>query len=171
MKKTSCLAAVLTAFFCGGCWFMQAPVNRPSETYDLAPAQPVNKQLCQFARIRNLSPAGRKMLYRHPDNRMTEGPASWVQPPETLLQRALESRFQAGTAAPEITVSLLRFDLDLAAKQAVLTAELTLPAKKTEYRGDFTAPLTDNSGAAASRAMSECVEKLANLIITMIQEK
>ena len=169
MKRSSFLAAILAMCCCGGCWLMQAPENRPAENYDLAPAQPGEKTVCRFSRIRNLSPAGRKMLYRQPDNRMTESTASWVQTPEALLQRALESRILPGDGPPEIRSTLLRFELDLAAEQAFLV--LDLQKAETVRRLEFAAPLADRSGSAAARAMSECVDKLANSIRTMIQEK
>ena len=109
------------------------------------------------------------MLCRHADNRISESPASWVQDPESLLARYLAGSFPVTPDAPQISVTILRFELDLARSQAVLSAELAAGAKI--QRRIFTADLQNTSGADASRAMTLCAEKLVQTIITMIQEK
>ena len=170
MKKFFwCLASMTILLTTGGCWLLQHPAPRPDEAYDLAPAAKQTGYSCRFSRIRNLSPAGRKMLCRHADNRISESPASWVQDPESLLARYLAGSFPVTPDAPQISVTILRFELDLARSQAVLSAELAAGAKI--QRRIFTADLQNTSGADASRAMTLCAEKLVQTIITMIQEK
>lgn len=177
MKRVMLLAAiaVLCSIFCGGCWLIQGPGVQVVETYDLASVSVQKMPACRFDRVRNLSPAGRKMLYRHADNRISESAVCWVQSPEALLGRYLESSFPVAPDAPLVGVTILCFELDLVAGRSVMTVELTCSGKgngpEKIRRQTCTAPLTDASGAAASRAMSLCAEELSKTITNMIQEK
>lgn len=176
MKSVFLLTALaILCSFCGGCWLIQGPGVQPVETYDLASAVVRETPSCRFARVRNLSPAGRKMLYRHADNRISESAVNWVQPPDALISRYLESSFPAAPDAPLIRLTILRFELDLVTNQAVMTVELASAGvgngPEKIRRQTFAAPLADASGAAASRAMSFCAEELSKTITNMIQEK
>ena len=127
MKKLflfSVLAGLLCT--CSGCWLMQEPANNPPELYDLTPPAVRAEHSCTFGRVRNLSPAGRKMLYRHPGNRITDSAVSWVQSPDALLFRYLESRFPADAKAPQIRLSILRFELDLTTDQAEAIIDMVM---------------------------------------------
>lgn len=174
MKHCMLVLAVLSSVvFCGGCWMLQSPASSPVETYDLQQALPGGNPACRFARIRNLSPAGRKMLFRHESNRMTEGSACWIQSPEAMLQRYLECAFPESADAPLIRMTILRFELDRTAKTAVMTLELACrkgTAPESMRRLTITAPLAADTGSAAAEAMSLCAEKLIKSIITTIQE-
>ena len=177
MKRVILLAAlaVMCSSFCGGCWLVQGPGAQPAEAYDLASAAVQKTPVCRFDRVRNLSPAGRKMLYRHADNRISESAVCWVQSPEALIGRYLASGFPTAPDAPRIGLTILCFEVDLAAGQAVMTVELACSGvgngPEKIRRQTYTAPLADASGAAASRAMSLCAEELSKTIINMIQEK
>ena len=167
------LACVAALFCCGGCWFMCEPGNDPIETYDLAVPQ-VRPGACAFARVRNLAPGGMKMLFREADGRIVEDVSKcWVQTPETMLLRYLQSTF-APADKPLVELTLLRFELDRGRALAVLTCDLAVARDggrgSAAKRYEFTAPLSTGAASAAS-AMSACAAKLAETISQIIQEK
>lgn len=171
MTRIGILAGLAAALFCGGCWFMSEPENDAVETYDLAVPK-ARKTGCDLARIRNLAPGGMKMLFREPGGRVREDPAHcWVQTPETMLTRYLQSAFLPAKE-PRVQLTLLRFDLDLERALAVLTVDLAVErgAKRTVKRGEFTAPLSTGASNAAA-AMSVCAGQLAETISKTLQEK
>ena len=171
MMKAMILAGLTAALLCGGCWFMSEPANDAVATYDLAVPK-VRTASCDFARIRNLTPGGMKMLFRKPGGLIWEDPSlCWVQMPETMLARYLQSAFPPAKE-PCVRLTLLRFDLDLERALAVLTVDLAVEhgAKRTVKRCEFTAPLK-SGGAAAAAAMSVCAAQLTETISKTLQEK
>ena len=171
MKKMMIWAGLASALLCGGCWFMSEPTNDAVETYDLAVPQ-ARRAGCSIARIRNLAPGGMKMLFRESGGQIREDASCcWVQTPEAMLARYLQSAF-IPAEEPCVRVTLLRFELDLERSLAVLTADLAVErgGRQKVKRGEFTAPLK-TGGASAAAAMSVCAGKLAEEISKTIQEK
>ena len=169
MKKKMTLAGLAAALFCGGCWFMGGPKNDTVETFDLAIPQARN-QACGFARVRNLTPGGLKMLYREAGGQIRKDPSRcWVQVPEAMLMRYLQSTFLPARE-PRVQLTLLQFELDLERSLAVLTADIAVERgeKRSVKRCGFTAPLKNDGEAAA---MSVCAGKLAEAISKTLQEK
>ena len=171
MTRIGILTGLAAALLCGGCWFMSEPANDEVETYDLAVPK-ARGTGCDLARIRTLAPGGMKMLFREPGGRIREDAAHcWIQPPETMLARYLQSAFPPAKE-PRVQITLLRFDLDLERAFAVLTADIAVErgAKRTVKRCECTAPLSTGASNAAA-AMSVCAGKLAETISKTIQEK
>ena len=171
MKKTMIWAGLAAALFCGGCWFMREPVNDAVATYDLAVPK-ARAAGCELARIRSLAPGGVKMLFREPGGLIREDASlCWVQTPEAMLARYLQSAFPPAKE-PCVRLTLLRFDLDMERALAVLTADLAVErgGKRNVKRCEFTAPLRAG-GAAAAAAMSACAAQLAETISKTLQEK
>ena len=170
MLFLTCVAAL---FCCAGCWFMREPENDPIETYDLAVPQ-VRPVACAFTRVRNLAPGGMKMLFREADGRIVEDVSKcWVQTPETMLLRYLQSSF-VPAAKPLVELTLLRFELDRGRALAVLTCDCTVvrdgKLASAAKRYEFTAPLSTGASNAAA-AMSVCAGQLAETISKTLQEK
>ena len=167
MTGKSVVLAGMGLLLAGGCALMPEPY-RETVVFDLAlPAVAENTRSgVEFGRILNLTPAGRKMLFREADNRLREAPyLAWSQSPEAMLRRYLMCRFapdgNAGDrAARRVELTLLTFELDAARQEAALEVEYQLEGRTGTAR--FTAPLEEAAGAAASRAMSRCAAGLAD---------
>ncbi len=120
------------------------------------------------SRIRNLSGADRRFLYRCQNNRMQNDEFSrWLLDPELLLERLLRSKLN-GTGHEEVRVRcvITAFEIDTTRNTAVLAGDFTLYCgeniltfRALEER-KFSAESGDFSVAAAE-AMNKCASALA----------
>ncbi len=164
-------AAILSAaVLSGGCWMMQEPASRQTELYDLnIPASPVRGP--EVRRIVNLSPSGVKMLCREQDGRITENRnVCWVQTPEAMLRRYFACAFR-NSAGGHVELTLLRFELDRKANQAVIALEARFSGRAAVQYLEAKAPLQNAGGIAAADAMSKCAAELVSRISAITQEK
>ncbi len=174
------LTGAIAALLCGGCVFFSEPY-RETVRYDLLPPVPGKASgsgEITVEAFRNLSPAGRKLLYRESDGRLTEDPyVMWAQPPELLLQRYLADYFstravnEAASVRWVIDGTLFKFELDRTKKMAELGVNFEIRCYvngvvREPWRGNrrFSAPMSAADGAGATAAMSKCVAALAQAL-------
>ena len=163
MKKF-CPLCTLIMLALTGCVFTPH-TEYPESTFDLKAAATVKTQdFFILSTISNQTPARTKFYYRNTENSVQlDHYRNWVQPPELLLKRYLLNKFPyqstAGKKPVEAKLSIIAFEFDLAASEAVLAFNYTLRNTVKKSLGNIT--IRQKFAQPGAAPMVEAMDKAA----------
>ncbi len=158
------ITAALLALLVSGCSFFSVEPYREVRKFD--PPRPAEAALLAMPEpevVRNLTPAGVKLLFRRGAAQVENPYEQWAQPPESMLRRYLLNRRDPAQALPGLLrLDIIGFELDIERQQAEVALDAVYGQTRRSFR--VTAPLTVFDGEAAAAAVGQCFEELARQI-------
>ena len=158
--KRFIFAGLLTMLLSGCSFFAVEPYHEIRKFDPQCPEESRPLALPEIAPIRNLTPAGTKMLFNRNVVQAENPTEQWVQPPEAMLYRYLLTRRDPALQRPGILrLNIVSFKLDNGHQTAELAVDAAFDRQHRQFR--ISAPLPECSGTAAATAMGACFEELA----------
>ncbi len=153
-------AGLLTMLISGCSFFTVEPYHEIRKFDPQCPDENQPLILPEIAPIRNLTPAGTKMLFNRSVVQAENPTEQWVQPPEAMLYRYLLTRRDPARQLPgNLRLTIVSFKLDNGHQTAELAVDAAFDRQHRQFR--VSAPLPACNGTAAATAIGTCFEELA----------